>query len=274
MSNPATDTAPFDAHLEQWAAYLRTPWARVRYDVVADVLDRRIAELGPGTGAALRVLDLGGGDGSDSLRLAASGHHVTIVDPSPGMLTRARGATTEAGLEDRVRLVQADADQLATLDLESFDVALCHFLLQYVDDPVGLVSATVRALRPGGLVSVMAPNPASDVLFGLVRNSDPVAALSVLDAETTTTATFDADVARVEAMTVTGWLIDAGCTVLARYGVRCAVDLIRDEGCQHDPAAYADILALELALHDRSPFRDVARAWQLVAVAGHAAGGA
>jgi len=37
----------FDSHLAEWDTYLKTPWARVRYDVVATVLDETLAQLGP-----------------------------------------------------------------------------------------------------------------------------------------------------------------------------------------------------------------------------------
>lgn len=43
---PATSDA-FDSHLADWDAYLATPWARARYDVVASVLDETLARSGP-----------------------------------------------------------------------------------------------------------------------------------------------------------------------------------------------------------------------------------
>jgi SAM-dependent methyltransferase len=44
------------------------------------------------------VLELGAGTGRIALALAAAGHSVTAVDPSPSMLDRARARATEAGL--------------------------------------------------------------------------------------------------------------------------------------------------------------------------------
>lgn len=52
--------------------------------------------------------------------------------------------------------------------------------------------------------------------------------------------------------------------VVRRIGLRVAVDLLPESPAKHDPDNYPAILALELALAERSPFLDVARAWQLI----------
>ena len=72
-------TDVFSDKLAAWHEYTVTPWARIRYAVVAEVLRRHVVELGP---HPLRILDVGGGDGMDAVPLAQAGHDVTIVDPS------------------------------------------------------------------------------------------------------------------------------------------------------------------------------------------------
>ena len=55
----------------------------VAIQVALDALARR---HGAALGRPLRVLDLGGGTGGTAVPLAAAGHDVTVVDPSPDAL--------------------------------------------------------------------------------------------------------------------------------------------------------------------------------------------
>ena len=72
-------TTAFDEQQRAWQEYTATPWARIRYAVVAETLRRNLDALDQ---ERLRVLDVGGGDGLDALPLARAGHDVTMLDPS------------------------------------------------------------------------------------------------------------------------------------------------------------------------------------------------
>jgi len=230
---------------------------------VRETTARAIASL-PGR---LRVLDVGGGDGADSLPLAEDGHDVTVLDFAPELLAQAQRAAETRGVADRVQVVRADLDDLAPGDqlLGTFDVVLCHNVLHYRAD----VPATVRFLaslaRPGGVLSVMAPNPAMDVLSAAVRRQDPVRALAVLDSPTVHSETFDHPMRRLEAAEVEQALADAGCALEHRFGIRCVMDLIADDERKSDAGFYGQLLDLELQLCEREPYWRTARFWQLTA---------
>jgi S-adenosylmethionine-dependent methyltransferase len=231
--------------------------------VVRETTARAIAEL-PGR---LRIIDVGGGDGADSLPMAEDGHDVTVLDVAPELLAQAERAAEIRGVADRVRVVHADLDDLGGGDeaLGTFDVVICHNVLHYRAD----VPATARCLagltRPGGVLSVMAPNPAMDVLSAAVRRQDPVRALAVLDAPTVHGETFDHPMRRLEASEVEQALAGAGCTVEHRFGIRCVMDLIADDERKSEPAFYGQLLDLELRLCEREPYWRTARFWQLTA---------
>ncbi len=262
------DAAPsvFDNHAESWRTYVQTPWARVRYSLVAEVLDEHLEALEGGSASA-RILDFGGGDGQDAVRLAARGHRVTILDTSVAMLEEARSRAAAAGAADQLRLVHGGVEQLtsAVAAGDAYDLVLCHFVIQYVADPASLVVALSSAVRPGGLLTLMAPNPASDVLARAVRDLDPAGALALLDAPTVKAVTFEQHVARIDAHTGRQLLEHAGCAVLEHYGIRAVIDLIADDAAKHDALCFQQIQRLERAVCRRSPYRDVARAWLLVA---------
>ena len=61
-------------------------------------------------GRPLRVLDLGGGTGGTAVPLAAAGHDVTVVDPSPDALASLARRAAETGTSPRIHPVQGDTD--------------------------------------------------------------------------------------------------------------------------------------------------------------------
>ena len=68
-------------------------------------------------------------------------------------------------MSDRIRAVQADADQLATVvEPAGADLVLHHHVVQDVDDPDRSLAAAAGALRPGGLLSLLVPGRFSTVL--------------------------------------------------------------------------------------------------------------
>ena len=254
----------FDTHVRRWQTWAESPWGRIRFAVVRHTLRRTLDGS-----RRLRILDVGGGDGRDATPLAALGHEVTIVDPSARMLESARERAGATGVGTRVRTVCGSIDDLGDLVDTGFDVVLCHFLVHYRTDTAADVRRLAGVLGPGGLLSLIAPNPAAYVTGKLVREG-PAAALAEVDAESAHAATFDSQVRKVADAEARSALESAGCVVLAQYGGRCATDLLADNEPKYDPAYYADLERLELALCDREPFSRLGQFWQLIARKGNA----
>lgn len=248
-------TDVFSDKLAQWRAYTATPWGRIRYTVVEEVLRRQCAELGEG----LRILDVGGGDGMDSLPLARAGHDVTILDPSEAWLAEAKRRSADSGT-DLATLVGG----LDDLREGEWDLVLCHFVLQYRPADAGDVRRLAAAVRPGGRLSVMVPNPAGMVLRQLVTGG-PAAALTELRADTKRAVTFDHDVRKVSMGDLEAELASAGLRLTGRFGTRIANDLLTDDAAKGDPAYFDRLLELERELCDQEPFVRIAGMYQLVA---------
>jgi S-adenosylmethionine-dependent methyltransferase len=255
-----TDVSVFERNLRAWQEWQEAPWGRLRYAVVGHVLNRVAGTLGE----RLRVLDVGGGDGGDAVPLALAGHEVTVIDPSSALLDLMAQRAAAARVE--VRGVCGGVDVLPALMASAgeADLVLCHNVLQYLEDVPGAVSTLVSAVRPGGALSLIGPNPAGEVLVSVVRGLDPAGALARLDAGTVRSVTFDHDVALVDPDDLSRLIVDAGCEEPDRFGVRCVTDLVTDEDRKHEATFYTDLERLEIALCDREPFVRTARMWQLV----------
>ncbi|MBM7507495.1 S-adenosylmethionine-dependent methyltransferase [Nocardioides salarius] len=260
----ARDDDVFEERLAQWQAWCEAPWGRLRFSVVRETLRRQAEALG-GPGGGLRVLDVGGGDGRDAVALALAGHHVTVLDPAASWLTEARSRAESAGVGERLVTVEGSIDDLGAVG-GGFDLVLCHFVVHYRPAETG--AADVRrlagALRPGGRVSVMAPNPAARVLGRLVREG-PEAALEQLERDDMESATFATTARAVPPEEVEGLLVDAGLEVVGRYAARVANDYLADDTLKADPDYFAALERLELALCDQEPFLRLGALWQVVA---------
>ncbi|MGW6709031.1 class I SAM-dependent methyltransferase [Streptomyces sp. NPDC054956] len=253
----------FSTAMTTWQEWQDAPWGRLRYTVAEANLARRLDGLGPGP---LRVLDIAGGDGGDAMRLAARGHHVTIVDYAPAMLAAATERASAGGLTDLITCVRADVTALpADLAAGEFDVVLCHNLLQYMDDVPGTLATVLAPLKRGGLLSVMAINRHSAALNIAVREMDPAAALASLDTDQLRTEMFDSTLTLHAAEEIIPVLQGLGCLDVRHYGIRSFCDYITDDARKYEPEFYADLEQLELATSARPPYMHTARLFQLTA---------
>src|SRR5262252_10666732 len=80
------------------------------WDVLQEVITARAAQTGR---AALDIVDVGAGTGGFAVSIAARGHRVTVVDPSPDALAAARWRAGEAQVT--LTEVQGEAADLPAL---------------------------------------------------------------------------------------------------------------------------------------------------------------
>jgi SAM-dependent methyltransferase len=243
------------------------PGAQVRTAVVWEVLSAVLAEADP-DGRGLDVVDAGGGSGGFAVPVAAAGHRVVVVDPSPDSLAALSRRAEEAGVGARVRAVQGDVTDLpAALGLlaGAVDLVLCHSVLEVVDDAATALAAVAGVLRPGGRLSLLAANRDAAVLARAVAGR-PDEAAHVLSDPAGRWGPGDGTSRRWEPGALTALVAAAGLVVEQVHGVRVVADLVPSAVLDLEPGAAAALLALERALSDRPPFRDLATQVHVLAV--------
>ncbi|HEV2120372.1 MAG TPA: class I SAM-dependent methyltransferase [Candidatus Bathyarchaeia archaeon] len=113
------------------------------------------------------VLDLACGTGEPGLTIAnivGSNGRVVGVDLAPGMLVVARERMASQGLKDVTSQVN-EHDDLPALQDSSFDAAVCRLGLMFMPDPVRMLKAIRRVLKPGGKASVVVWGPPEKAPF-------------------------------------------------------------------------------------------------------------
>lgn len=255
MSTPA---AKFDEHIEEWRKEQSYPWQTLKYRQTAVNLAKHLPAH------QLYILDAGGGNGMDSLPFAVQGHQVTLVDYSKAMLADAQQRSLAAGTA--VHCQQADLRSISHLfPAASFDVVLCHNVLQYVDDVPALLRDLLAMLKPGGVLSLIGVNRYSRVYMAAFLRNDLVAARTQIDAHTMQGILFDTPLTNYSVQEI-GAMLDANiCQIEQDYGLLCVTSYWGDNARKHDPAIYAQLEELEFALTDKHPYKLLASYYQIIA---------
>jgi S-adenosylmethionine-dependent methyltransferase len=258
---PNDDFERFRTGAAKYAAYLETPEGRLRIDLAF----ANLQEFLPQATRSFLALDLGCGTGAMAMRLARLGLHVTLLDASVPMLDFAMRAAREAGVTERIVLKHGDAAQLANLfHDESFDVILCHNILEYVADPCVVLRGAARALRgPSSIISVLVRNQAGEVLKAAIQDGDLAATEHNLTAEWGYESLYGGSVRLFTAESLQAMLLESSLAVTAERGVRVMSDHLPPRVSRSDE--YERILELERKLGRRPEFAAVARYTHLLA---------
>lgn len=234
-----------------FVAHYDTLRGALRYVLISEQVDEHL----PGK-APLDVIDVGGGAGHQAIRLARLGHRVTLVDPSPEMLRRARAAidAEPRDVQNRLRIIEATAAEAPrSLRGEVFDVVLCHAVLPYVDNPTGVVSALSELAVVSGVLSIVFKNaealamrPALEGRWADAgRAFDATADVGGLGANTRAHARRDVD----------RWFEAAGCTPRSWFGIRVMTDHLGDAPAD----SISEVFPVEARAARTDPYRAVGR---------------
>jgi S-adenosylmethionine-dependent methyltransferase len=256
------DSERFQSGANKYAAYLETPEGRLRSDLalanLQDFLPLQAKD-------SLCALDLGCGTGATAIRLARLGIHVTLLDSSEEMLDIAQRAAREAGVTEKIALRRGDATQLANLfHAGSFDVVLCHNVLEYVQDPDSVLRGAARALRDSSaILSVLVRNQAGEVLKAAIQAGNLAAAEDYLTVEWGRESLYGGRVRLFRSDSLQAMLKAATLAVIAERGVRIIADYLPPQVSRS--AEYERIFELERKLGSRPEFAAVARYTQCMA---------
>lgn len=246
----------------------RDPWlarlGNLRNVVRQEMVSRQLARHLPAVPAG--VLDVGAGQGTQALRLAAAGYEVTAVEPDHGMRAAFAAEAARLSPPERARVSLLAAD-LAALSTEArpatHDVVLCHGVLMYLPESGVAVAELARRVAPGGILSIVARNGNAMAWRPALRH-DWGAALAMLDEVARARSEGRAALYRNEigvdarADTLASLTDDcaaAGLDVTAWYGIRVATDDVALDPPLPDAAHLATLLDVEERLGSTDPYR-------------------
>ena len=249
----------YDAVVDLWKEWQAYPWGKLLYTLVRHNLHCHMAAR------PMRILDVGGGNGFNSIYFARLGHMVTLLDYSAAMIAEARQNAEKDGVLAHITFIQADVNNISQVLLgEQFDLILCHLMIEFVPEPVEALHRICQRLAPGGLLSVVDANRYSEVYRKAFQANDLVAALELVETKEYLHPWFDCVTPLFSSNEMGEILRAGGCEVVGDYGVLCLCAYLPNAP-KFEEAYFQALEKLECRLADTYPYNLLARFYQVIA---------
>ncbi len=145
--------------------YINTPWGRLFYRLVWHNLafkDRKILDFGSGFGVTSNHL--------------AKFNDVTAVEPNREMLEHRI-------CDNHYEQIIGSIDKLEEMEDGSFDVILCHNVLEYIENRADLIAEFHRLLKKDGILSIVKHNKNGKIMHKAVFENNIDEAIALLNGE-------------------------------------------------------------------------------------------
>mgnify|MGYP006076209771 FL=1 len=123
------------------------------------------------SGKPLRIIDIGGGLGQLSVKLAALGHKVVYNDLSQNMLASAQKLAEQESVRDDIIWHQCPYQDLLKNRLGTFDLIICHALIEWLAKPQLLLNSLSVLMARNGRMSITFYNHNGLVYRNLIRGN-------------------------------------------------------------------------------------------------------
>lgn len=194
-----------------------------------------------------KVLDFGSGEGITADHLAIS-NHVTAIEPSEEMLAN-------AWKDNEYTQFVGDVSILSQFEDDSFDVIICHNVLEYIDNKETVINELTRVLKNGGIISIAKHNCVGRVMQMAVLLDDFEKANALLDGENSTAAKFGI-IRYYDDEDILKW--SSELLISEVYGIRTFWDLQQNQEKHNDEEWQDRMLQLEMRVSQISEYRDIA----------------
>lgn len=202
-------------------------------------------QIGPVSGK--KILDFGSGNGATASCFARC-NEVTAVEPCEDMLR-------DRWQEHPYTQLTGSTEQLRKMPDASFDVILCHNVLEYAADREEIVREFARLMKPDGLLSLVKHNRAGRVMQMAVLLNAFEKAHALLDGGNSSAAQFGV-IRYFDDEAVETWSDELRITRV--FGIRTFWDLQQNQQVQQNADWQEQMLALEKRVSTLDEYRAVA----------------
>jgi len=194
-----------------------------------------------------KLLDFGSGKGVTACYYARC-NDVVAIEPSAE-------AISERWQAYPYQQLLGSTEELKKLPDESFDVILCHNVLEYAEDRAKIVQEFARLLKPDGLLSVVKHNRAGRVMQMAVLLNDFDRAHELLDGEDGAAAQYGT-IHYYEDSDIEKW--SAELQIEKTLGMRTFWDLQQNQENHKEEDWQKRMLELEMRVSEREEYRAIA----------------
>ena len=194
-----------------------------------------------------KILDFGSGKGVTA-SFYAKDNEVIAIEPSEEFLVN-------RVCDNDYKQITGSTKELKQFGNESFDVILCHNVLEYAEDRECIVNEFYRLLKPNGLLSVVKHNRTGRVMQMVVLLNNFENANSLLDGKDGNAQKYGT-IHYYENADLTKWCKDF--SVSKMYGITTFWDLQQNQEIQIDANWQKKMLQIEMRVQDIGEYKNIA----------------
>ena len=150
-------------NIQGYLEYVHAPWGKLFYKLAWHNIECR----------GKRILDFGSGFGKTADHFAKY-NHVIAVEPDEEMLKH-------QSTSNRYEQIVGGIEVLRNMPDQSFDVIICHNVMEYLNDREALLSEFSRLLKANGFISIIKHNRAGKIMQKAVFEYNIDEALQLLE---------------------------------------------------------------------------------------------
>lgn len=194
-----------------------------------------------------KILDFGSGNGVTA-SFYAKDNEVIAIEPSEEVLVN-------RVCDNDYMQITGSTKELKQFGNESFDVILCHNVLEYAEDRECIVNEFYRLLKPNGLLSVVKHNRTGRVMQMVVLLNNFENANSLLDGKNGNAKKYGT-IHYYENTDLTKWCKDFSVSKV--YGIRTFWGLQQNQEIQNDAEWQKKMLQIEMRVQDIDEYKNIA----------------
>lgn len=211
-----------------------------------EALLKRIVWLQLGEIEDKKILDFGSGIGVTANHLAAN-NEVTAIEPS-------KESVRERWTDHAYCQLLGSTDQLKTFPAETFDMIICHNVLEYAVDREDIVREFARLLKPDGKLSIVKHNRPGRVMQRVVLLNDFDGAHSLLDGNDGMASKYGA-ICYYEDSDIEKWCHTLKIT--KTFGIRTFWDMQQNQEIHKDSEWQDKMVDIEMRVSDMDAYKEI-----------------
>lgn len=217
------------------------PYGRIFYDII-------FAQINITNTKKLKILDFGAGFCLTANHYADS-HDVTAFEPNREMLKYRLYTNNYTVIDDFTNITEIPDN--------TFDMVICHNVLEYVNNKSQILQEIARILNHGGALSIVKHNTFGRILASAVFEDSPANALKLLNGSSSAKTMFGNRMCYSNE-----WIRDElevlDCSLVKTYGIRAFYGLSANNSAKYSDEWYKNMLDLEIQCSEIEEFRKIA----------------
>lgn len=194
-----------------------------------------------------KILDFGSGIGVTANHLAEH-NDVTAIEPD-------EESAAIRWTDNRYTQISGTTEKLRTFAAETFDMIICHNVLEYAEDREDIVKEFARILKSDGKISIVKHNRAGRVMQMVVLLNNFEHAHSLLDGNDGMSSKYGA-IRYYEDADIEKWCPDLAIT--KTLGMRTFWDMQQNQDIHKDADWQDKMTEIEMRVSDMDGYKDVA----------------